>query len=765
MMRKGSGPAATFLGTRVRVVSTLLIGWLLVSAAGTPGSLANTSMATSRSAASVCTPVFGPGIAAPASVPAGIPGFHAAWYGQSGYQSLCPGQLASAVVAFYNSGSNGWVKGRMGEVAYLGTWDPEPGQDRSSPVGGDGTNGSPSTGWPRHNRVAIQPADYVGPGQIAWFQFTLRAPATPGTYRLSLRPLIEGATWMEDYGVFWIFTVLPAIEPLPTPTPGAFTLIPADRLTTWNPGIRGGIPTQTTVCAEVGATQYGNGSQDATAGIQAALDDCPVGQVVQLSAGDFKITATLQITKGIVLRGLGPTQTRLKMPVGTNANLINVGTQYFKFTESTNLAADAIKGSTRAMLASVPSGLAAGEIVEIDELTDTSITEWSTKSPPGDASRTWFSRPNRPVGQVMEVQSVSGSTVTFTTPFHITFQKAFAAQLSRFSNVDNGPVIPAVKYAGVEDLYLSGGSGGQGNIALSNAAYSWIKNIESDLSDGPSVAIDASFRCVLRDSYVHTTQTPSPGGGGYGISFSSYTADTLVENNIVWNMNKVMVMRASGGGNVIGYNYMEGGWIDYNTGWVEVGLNASHMTTPHYELFEGNESFNFDADNTWGNSVYITVFRNHLTGKRRSVAPLALTDTQNPRAIGLMEGAKWYSFIGNVLGTANQTPYPSTSYVYDAPFPWTDNPIGMWRLGYNPENWDAPPDPNVIGTVIREGNFDYATNQVHWSGAAQQLPPSLYLTTKPAFFGNNPWPWVDPTGTTRVHTLPARARFDAMPGH
>ncbi|TME55068.1 MAG: hypothetical protein E6I53_00545, partial [Chloroflexi bacterium] len=63
----------------MRVVSTLLIGWLLVSAAGTPGSLANTSMATSRSAASVCTPVFGPGIAAPASVPAGIPGFHAAW--------------------------------------------------------------------------------------------------------------------------------------------------------------------------------------------------------------------------------------------------------------------------------------------------------------------------------------------------------------------------------------------------------------------------------------------------------------------------------------------------------------------------------------------------------------------------------------------------------------------------------------------------------------------------------------------------------------
>jgi len=438
-----------------------------------------------------------------------------------------------------------------------------------------------------------------------------------------------------------------------------------------------------------------------------------------------------------------------------------VGTQWFKFTQSTNLASDAVKGSRTAVLASNP-GLAAGEIVEIDQITNPAITEWSSKSPPGDVSRTWFTRPDRPVGQVMEVESVSGNTVTFTTPFHIDFQTAFSAQLSRFSNVSNGPVVPVVKYGGVEDLYVYGGSGGQGNIWLENAAYSWIKNVESDFQDGPSIAIDASFRCIVRDSYVHSTQTPSPGGGGYGFSFSWYSADNLLENNISWNMNKVMVMRASGGGNVIAYNYMEDGWIDYSTGWVETGINASHMTCPHYELFEGNQSFNFDGDNTWGNAVYITVFRNHFTGKRRSIAPLALTDAQNARAIGLMEGHKWYSFVGNVLGTANQNPFPSTRYVLDAPFPWTDDPIGMWRLGYNPENWSALPDPNVIGSVIREGNFDYATNLVRWVNGPQGLPPSLYLSSKPAFFGSNPWPWVDPTGTVKVAALPARARFDAL---
>ena len=166
--------------------------------------------APQRAAAATCVASTGPGIPPPPGLPSGVPGFHAQWYGQSGYPTLCPGDRSTATVAYYNSGSLGWVSGKIGEVAYLGTWDSEPGQDQPSPLGGDGTNGSPQTGWPRYNRIAIQPAPYVGPGQVAWFQFTIQAPATPGYYRLYLRPLIEGATWMEDFGVYWSVTVLNA---------------------------------------------------------------------------------------------------------------------------------------------------------------------------------------------------------------------------------------------------------------------------------------------------------------------------------------------------------------------------------------------------------------------------------------------------------------------------------------------------------------------------------------------------------------------------
>jgi hypothetical protein len=190
------------------VVKGLFPGLALLAASlvGSPGIAAGLPNAPSFA---VCSGSgAGPGIAPPARVPVGVPGFHASWYGQSGYPTLCPGERSNAVVAFYNSGSRGWVSGRMGEVAYLGTWNGDPGQDEPTVLGGNGEMGSPQTGWPRFNRVATQPSSYVGPGQVAWFQFTIQAPDRPGFYRLYIRPLVEGATWMEDAGVYWQVTVL-----------------------------------------------------------------------------------------------------------------------------------------------------------------------------------------------------------------------------------------------------------------------------------------------------------------------------------------------------------------------------------------------------------------------------------------------------------------------------------------------------------------------------------------------------------------------------
>lgn len=242
-------------------------------------------------ASAACAGSVGPGIAPPATVPGGLPGFHAAWYGQSGYMSLCAGEQSTATVAFYNSGSFGWVAGRMGESAYLGTWAPEPGQDRPSKLGGDGYLGTPNTAWPRTNRVAVQPAAYVGPGQVAWFRFVVQAPAAPGHYRLHVRPLIEGTGWMEDQGVFWQVIVRNADGAIPPPPPAPPTPPPAPPATS-SPA-PAPVETTTVLASYYGPGFYGNRTacgQVMTTTLQGvAHRTLPCGTIVRLSYGDRSV--------------------------------------------------------------------------------------------------------------------------------------------------------------------------------------------------------------------------------------------------------------------------------------------------------------------------------------------------------------------------------------------------------------------------------------------------------------------------------------------
>src|SRR2546423_938406 len=106
--------------------------------------------------------------------------------------------------------------------------------------------------------------------------------------------------------------------PPKNPTAGAGGIIPTDRRTTWDPGNPGGIPSRTTICATVDAA-YGDGRTDATAAIQSAIEGCPEGQVVLLPAGTYRLTSNLEIKKGIVLRGAGPTLTRLRATLAPNS--------------------------------------------------------------------------------------------------------------------------------------------------------------------------------------------------------------------------------------------------------------------------------------------------------------------------------------------------------------------------------------------------------------------------------------------------------------
>ena len=162
-----------------------------------------------------------------------------------------------------------------------------------------------------------------------------------------------------------------------------------------------------------------------------------------------------------------------------------------------------------------------------------------------------------------------------------------------------------------------------------------------------------------------------------------------------------------------------------------------------------------------------TFFRNYGSGYRarfKSIGGVVVDDINNLpggngplRGAGAMAYSYWMSWLGNVLGTSGHT----NGWLYNT----SGGTPGIWMLG-----WDSgspfPTDANVANTAIRDGNFDYLTNSVTWASTntAHTLPNSHYLTRKPAFFNAGSgytWPWVNPTGSPQLYTLPAKARYDA----
>jgi uncharacterized protein YkwD len=130
------------------------------------------------------------------AVPSFDLGYHGAWAGQSPDVTLSPGQTATLVVALRNIGYRGWYRGSSGQQANLGTADPL-----------DAERWDLNYGWLSASRIATTTTAYVGPGQVGWFEFQVRAPASPGSYVLRARGVVDGATWLEDPGIYWTITV------------------------------------------------------------------------------------------------------------------------------------------------------------------------------------------------------------------------------------------------------------------------------------------------------------------------------------------------------------------------------------------------------------------------------------------------------------------------------------------------------------------------------------------------------------------------------
>jgi hypothetical protein len=128
----------------------------------------------------------------------------------------------------------------------------------------------------------------------------------------------------------------------------------------------GGIPNRTTQC---GATvNPRGGGQNDTANIQAAINACPLGQVVQLGAGNFTINegSTVVLNKAITLRGAEPTSTILQRTNGAT-----VGSYFPGSSPSAMIVIQDggnATGNTTALTADAAQGTASVQVANADRV-------------------------------------------------------------------------------------------------------------------------------------------------------------------------------------------------------------------------------------------------------------------------------------------------------------------------------------------------------------------------------------------------------------
>lgn len=580
------------------------------------------------------------------------------------------------------------------------------------------------------------------------------------------------------------------------------SILPIDRRTRWAPGIPGGIPTDRQVHVTLAAVPA-DGTGDASPPINAAIEAAHEAyrstgkiQEVVLPEGTFRLAGPVQFRgSGVVLRGAGMGRTRLRYD-GDGGPAIVVGQRWGSYTAAHGpfaLREDAFRGTRTIVLASADAkNIQAGDILCIDEEDDPAFVRlgdavYEKRQPEADRHGPPLRAPGkwRSVTSMIRVESRvdegESTKLTLADPLHMDFRVQQFAQVFHTATEATRAPFEGVHYNGVEDLYFTGG-----HLTTNNAAFCWIRNVEADGNPGTtnvgtyerpggitgrSIDLFSAYRCEVRGSYIHHSRDISQGGGAYLLSLSSYTSETLVEDNIVVFGNKLIVGNMMGGGNVIAYNYVDNARTNHES-WQEGAIDLNHQAFTHNTLVEGNWSTNITSDTTHGNAGWHVFFRNFATGQNS--APIygaypytsGSPDGQYRRAAGTDGFHREATYVGNVLhageGEAVYQVDNETGAQISAP--------AVWRIGWGVDGGGGNSDDGTALRLLhRHGNWDIVAGAIRWdpANAVRQIPPSLYLERKPAFFGDEAWPWVEPNGQAageRLMVLPAKARYDALSG-
>jgi PKD repeat protein len=521
-------------------------------------------------------------------------------------------------------------------------------------------------------------------------------------------------------------------------------MIPADRKVEWSAaGVPGGIPGRATVYATLSA--------GATATqLNTAIRSCPSGQVVYLSAGNYSFSGAIYLKSGVTVRGAGPGLTNITTGAGfeaasfdsTESILFNPSDAPDAGNTSGPIVSGYGKGSSTVVVSSVlAANLSAGQIVLINQTNDPDFVNAQGCEDYCD----WAAGGGtRGLGETKMIASKSGTSITFTTPIYYNYQSAFRPKLIR---VASSPI----QYAGIENLTVNGAGVAEPCVKFEGVAYCWAKGVEFKNWAGHAVSMSwGSLGGEVTNCYFHDA-AEFGSSNGYSVSIVGNSTDNLVYDNISTNVKCMAAIGSTGGtANVVAYNFNYSTRHEVN--YWQMQAYATHGIHTYMNLFEGNIGGKFASDYTHGSGSHTVALRNRFTGDSNNPAV-----TSNKLCVDLEAWNYYTSFVGNVLGYPGMVGhYEPTRYV-------NDGKTSVWKLGYSCNSEGRPKDIKTKGTMIRHGNYDYVTKSTEWDDSIQNrnIPSSLYLRSKPAWFGSLEWPAIGPDVAGYAKTTPAKSRWDA----
>ena len=547
-------------------------------------------------------------------------------------------------------------------------------------------------------------------------------------------------------------------------------IIGADRRVEWSQaGIPGGYPHRTGICATLdpGAT---------SADVNAAIASCNDG-VVYLNPGTYTLAngVTFGGRSNVTLRGAGPDRTTLVFSgsdacSGTAANVCVHGSSTVwsgnvPAANVRNWVGGYAKGST-VMTVDSAAGLRAGTVLVLDQLDDVVDTGGVLVS---DASLFAIEggapgRPNRAQQQFVEVVAINGNQVTISPGIHMSNWRASQQPQAWWW----GDRVATATMDGIEDLTIDHTTAPEiAGIVFSNAYMGWVSNVRSVQANRNHVWLFQAARIEIRDSYFHGNRIEA--SQSYGVELFT-TSDDVIVNNIFHHIT-TPVMTGPSTGSVVAYNFMTD-MAYYSPSWMMAGLVGSHDAGTAMNLFEGNAGNQFLMDAYHGTGNLTTLFRNQLTGTEPG------KNQGNTIPVNIWSYNRLVNVVGNVLGT------PGYHTVYENSASGTRGfaERSTFVLGYagvlETMVGGLSYDPLVSATLLRWGNFDYATSQTHWNPAEigtdpappdHALPPSFFLFSKPSWWGTISWPAIGPDVTDgqdaarHVHKIPAQVCYDSTP--